>query len=122
MTDISTFAQRFEYMRARQHVLGTWQEDAELAKSVGIAASQISGYKSRDEAPNAKRTLALAQACGADPGWLAFGEDTAAPAPEGFSDWLAKRYPRISVQSAEAHMQPVRRSSAKKRRPKRASG
>jgi transcriptional regulator with XRE-family HTH domain len=104
-------------MRARQHTLGTWQEDAELAEIVGIAASQISGYKSREEAPNARRTLALAQACGVDPGWLGFGEASEAPAPEGFAAWLARRYPpNRAAQSAEPHVKLVRRSAGKKRR------
>lgn len=93
MTENSTFARRFEYTRARQHGLGTWQEDAVLAEAMGVAASQISGYKGRDEAPPAKRTLALAKACGVDPGWLAFGAESQAPAPEGFAEWLDRRYP-----------------------------
>lgn len=111
-------------MRARQHVLGTWQEDAELAKIVGIAASQISGYKVRDDAPNAGRTLALARAGGVDPGWLGFGSDSAAPSPEGFEAWLAKRYPTSerSVRSAEPYVIAVPRPSKKgKRGAKRAS-
>lgn len=93
MPTTSTFAQRFEFARAAQHLLGTWQEDSELAAEAGVASSRISEYKERDEAPPARRTLALAEAIGVDPGWLAFGEASAAPAPNGFTEWLARRYP-----------------------------
>jgi transcriptional regulator with XRE-family HTH domain len=97
----TTFAERFEFARDRQRGLGTWQEDQIFARRVGVEPGSISGYKSRDEAPPAKRTLAIAQECEVDPGWLAFGEDSAAPAPVGFSDWLArKRTPKLRSRPA----------------------
>lgn len=126
VTVASTFAQRFAYTRDRQRVLGTWQEDAELATRIGVNASQISEYKGREESPPAKRTLAIAQICGVDPGWLAFGADSAAPAPERFDEWLAKRYPTThlkGIQSAEPHFKRVPdQRGRKKKSPKRASG
>jgi transcriptional regulator with XRE-family HTH domain len=113
---VSTFAQRFEYARDRQRQLGTWQEDVALADRIGVAASQISGYKARDDAPPAKRTLALAQICEVDPGWLAFGDLSLAPSPEGWSAWLAKRYPpRKQPEESDGHFKAVRRPRAKKK-------
>lgn len=95
---VSTFAQRFEYARDRQRALGTWQEDEKLAKGVGVKPSGITAYKARHLAPPANRTLRLAKLCGVDPGWLAFGEDSAAPAPEGFDDWMdRKNYRRLKA-------------------------
>lgn len=107
----STFSERFEFARDRQRVLGTWQEDQELAGDIGVARSQISEYKAREIAPPVERTLALARRIGVDPGWLAFGEDTVAPAPEGFAAWLAnRRAPRHG-------MKPARDQAAAKKRP-----
>ncbi len=85
----SVFAERFLYARARQHGLGTWQEDQALADALGVVKSQVTAYKKRRVAPPTERTLVIAGWCGVDPGWLAFGADTAAPAPVGFVEWLA---------------------------------
>jgi hypothetical protein len=96
----STFAQRFEFARDRQRGLGTWQDDSALAIHLGVASSSITEYKTRDEAPPAKRTLAIARICGVDPGWLAFGEDSGAPRPDGFAFWLENRrkaQPQLTV-------------------------
>jgi hypothetical protein len=112
---VSTFAQRFEYARARQHVLGTWREDSVLAAHLGIAASQITDYKARDEAPPAKRTLAIAQWCGVDPGWLAFGADSAAPAPEGFEAWLAATRQRSAAEQEGAATGTAKRGAKQSR-------
>lgn len=99
----STFAERFEYARDRQRVLGTWAKDDVLADAVGLSAQQISDYKRREVAPPAERTLAIAQWVGVDPGWLAFGEDTKSPAPEGFAQWLeTRRAPRLTMKPAKA--------------------
>jgi transcriptional regulator with XRE-family HTH domain len=107
----STFAERFEYARDRQRVLGTWAKDEVLGEAVGLSAQQISDYKKRDLAPPAERTLAIAKWCGVDPGWLGFGEDTKAPAPEGFAQWLeTRRAPRLTMKPAK---QPA--AAAKKR-------
>lgn len=91
MNDRSTFALRFEFARARQHALGTWREDQVLAEHIGVAPSRIAEYKTRDEAPAAGRTLMIAEWCGVDPGWLAFGEASGAPRPDGFALWLENR-------------------------------
>jgi transcriptional regulator with XRE-family HTH domain len=98
----STFAERFEFARDRQRILGTWQKDEALAEAVGLSAQQISDYKKREAAPPADRTLAIAKWCGVDPGWLGFGEFTKAPAPEGFEQWLAaRRAPRLTMKPAK---------------------
>jgi transcriptional regulator with XRE-family HTH domain len=99
---LSTFAERFEYARDRQRFLGTWAKDEVLAEHVGVSTTQISDYKRREIAPAADRTLAIAKWVGVDPGWLGFGEDTAAPAPEGFAAWLAnRRSPRLAMKPAK---------------------
>jgi transcriptional regulator with XRE-family HTH domain len=106
----STFTERFEFARDRQRLLGTWQKDEVLAEHVGVSATQISDYKKREIAPPADRTLAIARGVGVDPGWLAFGEDTAAPAPDGFIDWLARR------RTAKLQMRPAGERPAAKRK------
>ena len=82
-----------------------------LADAIGVSAASISDYKSRELAPPADRTLAIARWCGVDPGWLAFGEDTEAPAPEGFSAWLenqrARRPQRVAEPSPRVRDIPV---------------
>jgi hypothetical protein len=89
--DPSTFSERFEFARDRQRLLGSWQPDGALATAVGVSPSQMTEYKARLTAPASERTLALAKRIEVDPGWLAFGEDSKAPAPDGFTDWLARR-------------------------------
>jgi transcriptional regulator with XRE-family HTH domain len=100
-------------------MLGTWQDDVALAEAVGIASSGITDYKARDEAPPAKRTLALAKAIGVDPGWLAFGDESAAPVPQGFTEWLARRYPGGKVAPSPSVLEPppipAERPSTKKK-------
>lgn len=87
----STFSERLEFTRDRQRMLGTWQKDEVFAEAVGVSSTQISEYKRREIAPPADRTLAIAKWCAVDPGWLAFGEDTSAPAPDGFAAWFATK-------------------------------
>ena len=86
----SLFAERFLYSRDRQRVLGTYQSDKELAEVLGLrSSSQITEYKTRSEAPEGERTVALARVLGVDPGWLAFGSESKAPPPDnGFPVWL----------------------------------
>lgn len=108
---LSSFAERFEFSRDRQRVLGTWEKDEVLATAIGVSAASITDYKSRDVAPPADRTLAIAKWVGVDPGWLAFGEETGAPAPEGFATWLEKRRaPRGPVKAGA--ILPVTRNPA----------
>lgn len=98
----STFAERLEYSRDRQRVLGSWEADQALAAHLGVSKASVSEYKKSETAPAVDRTLAIAQWVGVDPGWLAFGEDTAAPAPEGFSSWLEKRRaPKLAMKPAK---------------------
>ena len=106
----STFAERYEFARDRQRVLGTWAKDEVMAGAIGVSPASISDYKSREIAPPADRTLAIAKWVDVDPGWLAFGEDTAAPAPDGFIDWLARR------RTAKLQMRPAAERPAAKRK------
>jgi transcriptional regulator with XRE-family HTH domain len=65
----------------------------ELADRVGIAfgggrtfaQSQITEYHKGKVMPPLDVVLAYAKATSVDPGWLAFGSESAAPAPSGFS-------------------------------------
>lgn len=94
MNAASTFAERLEFGRVRHHALGTWREDQEIAAQIGVKPSSFNEIKRREEAPSAGRTLSLARTIEVDPGWLAFGADSAAPAPEGFGPWLANKRAR----------------------------
>ena len=70
-------------------------------------------------APSARRGLMYLALC---LGWLAFGEDSKAPAPEGFSAWLATRRETTSSRPVGVirieDLEPVPRSkpAGKKRR------
>ena len=94
----TTFAERLEYARDRQRILGFWKPDGALASAIGVAPSQVSEYKARETAPSSERTLALAKEMEVDPGWLAFGEESAAPAPDGFAAWFQRRAARAHGQ------------------------
>lgn len=92
MTVVSTFGLRFRYARDFQRASGRWTSDGELAEELGLdSQSQISAYKSLTDAPPAPRVLAIAKRTGVDPGWLAFGPETSAPAPAGFEVWLGNQ-------------------------------
>lgn len=88
---LSTFGERFLFARLVQALGGTTETDGDFAEAVGVGSSTITGYKSADEAPPAGRALAIAKRCGVDPGWLSFGDDSAAPAPSGWERWFATR-------------------------------
>jgi hypothetical protein len=122
VADPSTFAQRFEFARDRQRALGTWREDQELARQVGVAASRIVEYKARSEAPGASRTLALARVMAVDPGWLAFGEASQAPAPGGFDTWIRNRAARDPFAGGFAVPTLERESFEEEEPPTRATG
>lgn len=65
----------------------------ELAERVGaafgggrtFAQSQLTEYHKGKVMPPLDVVLAYARATGVDPGWLAFGGESEAPAPSGFS-------------------------------------
>lgn len=87
----SDFAERFEFARIHQAFHGRRENDAEFAKAIGVVAGSITEYKSLLDPPPHRRILAIAARCGVDPGWLAYGEDCATPAPAGFAAWYAKQ-------------------------------
>ena len=84
----STFAERFAFARSHQDISGRGENDSAFAKAIEVSASTISDYRQRDEVPPAERVLTIAERTGVDPGWLAFGARTQAPAPAGFGQWL----------------------------------
>lgn len=84
MVAASTFGQRFEFARDYQTVNGIKERDTDFAKAIGVSNGLVSGWKTAEQAPPVERCLAIAERCGVDPGWLAFGEKSKAPAPPGF--------------------------------------
>lgn len=85
------FAERLEYalrlkeLRERRDV-----GQKEIGKAVGellgrkpLTQAAVSGWGKGSE-PSFNVTTAIAVFVGVDPGWLAFGEASAAPAPEGW--------------------------------------
>lgn len=95
----STFGERFQFARLVQAMGGISETDSEFAEAVGVGSSSVTAYKSADEAPPASRVLVMAQRTGVDPGWLSFGEATAAPAPAGFDAWLERRRQALDARS-----------------------
>jgi transcriptional regulator with XRE-family HTH domain len=88
----STFGERFSFARDFQRFSGRKMSDGELARLLGFKSqSEISTYKNRGAPPHAERVLIVAEQCGVDPGWLAFGNDSKAPAPIGWDVWLQRR-------------------------------
>lgn len=81
---MSTFGQRFEFARDYQSVHGVKERDTEFAKAIGVSNGLVSGWRVADQPPPTDRCLAIAERCRVDPGWLAFGEKSRAPAPMGF--------------------------------------
>lgn len=98
MSATSTFGQRFLFARDYQRLHRRWTSDADLARELGFSgSSEITGYKKRLSAPPADRVLTVARTCGVDPGWLAFGAESAAPEPEGFARWLENQKSEANV-------------------------
>lgn len=91
MASGSAFAERFEFARTHQAFHGRREGDREFAVGIGVVPGSITEYKSRVDPPPHERVLAIAARCGVDPGWLAYGEDCAAPPPVGFTAWYAKQ-------------------------------
>lgn len=63
--------------------------NAELGRRIGVLLGKTNkavhesavGRWGRTAVPDARTVAAIGQACGVDPGWLAFGDASAAPAP-----------------------------------------
>jgi transcriptional regulator with XRE-family HTH domain len=71
-----------------------------------FTAGQVSEYQKASVMPPIEVVWAYAKATGVDPGWLAFGTDSAAPAPSGFSgvpDSPATPVPRKSGVKKRRH-------------------
>lgn len=87
----STFGERFLFARIVQAMRGISETDGEFAEAVGVGSSSVTAYKTATEAPPASRVAVIAKRCHVDPGWLTFGEQSGAPSPLGFEDWLVRR-------------------------------
>jgi transcriptional regulator with XRE-family HTH domain len=53
----------------------------ELSKGAPVTAATVSRWESGDTVPSVTTLAAVARVCGVDPGWLAFGAESAAPGP-----------------------------------------
>jgi hypothetical protein len=84
----STFGERFQAARDFQAASGRREKDGEFADAIGVSGGLVSAFKGAKEPPPTDRVLAIAKRCGVDPGWLAFGNGSHAPAPDGFEVWL----------------------------------
>ena len=79
-----------------------------------FSAATVSQWLSGKQALSLQVTLALAKLCGVDPGWLAFGEESRAPAPEP-PERAGKRTPVIDEY---AGARPVTGTRPKRGRPR----
>lgn len=131
MTAGSAFSERFLFARDFQRLSGRVLTDGDLADLLGFKSQgEITTYKARTTPPHAERVLIVALQCGVDPGWLAFGEDSQAPRPPGFEQWLENRRkappastPKLEPSPMVQRQQKPQRSGTKKTPGrKRASG
>lgn len=80
---MTTFGERYlaalEYWR--DNGAGADATETAFAGAVGIPMSSLSPYKNSVNPPIYRVVLRLAKAAGVDPGWLMFGDDSAAPQP-----------------------------------------
>jgi transcriptional regulator with XRE-family HTH domain len=53
----------------------------ELSKGAPVTAATVSRWESGDTVPSVTTIAGIARVCGVDPGWLAFGAESAAPSP-----------------------------------------
>ena len=88
----------------------------ELAKGAPITAATVSRWESGDAAPSVASLAAVARVCGVDPGWLAFGADSAAPGPRRGKPQLADQPPEHEDPHLENHEQDVQSWLRRQRR------
>jgi transcriptional regulator with XRE-family HTH domain len=77
----------------------------DLSKGAPITAATVSRWESGDTVPSVTTIGAVARVCGVDPGWLAFGAESAAPSPRRGRAQL----PAQSVVRDEPHRDEPRR-------------
>ena len=78
-----------------------------LGKKAPYSSGSVSQWRSEEQIPPARVQLAIAEACGVDPGWLTYGAKSAAPTPPLLA--------LIDVASAaEALPQPDRKPQARR--------
>lgn len=123
---------------AKNHLERLRHRDVTLAELGELVAQQLGRQKAFDPSVVARwikgrqdpdtrdAWLALAETLQVDPGWLAFGDASSAPAPEGFVAAPEQTPPPEPTGRAAKPMRgrpkPVDRPAAKKTNPKPASG
>ena len=98
---MDTFADRyrdaFKHLEFRERLDITNQEMAERVADIlhrpAVTGASASRWKT-GSVPDLGVIGALAEICGVDPGWLAFGEQTGAPSPDVFSSPEARERAR----------------------------
>jgi transcriptional regulator with XRE-family HTH domain len=66
--------------KVSQEALGALVSER-LGREQRITGATVSRWESGGAVPDLATVEAIAEVCGVDPGWLAFGEKSAAPAP-----------------------------------------
>jgi transcriptional regulator with XRE-family HTH domain len=79
----------------------------ELSKGAPVTAATVSRWESGDTVPSIATLAAVARVCGVDPGWLAFGAESAAPSPRRGKRQLADQPPEREDPRRETHEQDV---------------
>lgn len=112
---MGTFGERYRQAWAlwRKRHPGAGENETAFAAECGIPMSTASPYKNQIEAPIHARVLAIAKEAGVDPGWLAYGEMSAAPAP---SMDAAKTAPKRRGTLATPATEAARKGSSGRKR------
>jgi transcriptional regulator with XRE-family HTH domain len=85
----------------------------ELSKGAPVTAATVSRWESGDTVPSVTTIAAIARVCGVDPGWLAFGAESAAPGPRRGKPQLAGQ----SVARDEPRREDPRREEPRRDEP-----
>jgi len=65
--------------QAFERLAGHRVDSQEFASALGVSRPSVSVWQKASEPPPHDRILVIARACGVDPGWLAYGDDSQAP-------------------------------------------
>jgi transcriptional regulator with XRE-family HTH domain len=90
----------------------------ELSKGAPVTAATVSRWESGDTVPSVTTLAAVARVCGVDPGWLAFGAESAAPGPRRGKPPVTGQGPvRDEPRRDEVRRDEVRRDEVRREEP-----